>query len=120
MGTLADTKKYDHVPLVEGHYQDAYLFATRSFSSSPPTPPSEEPGVALVQQVLTAVTPFDILGVPEDISMRGLHRRWAALNKALSALGEDDADAFAAFVRVKEARDAIRNARGKEAGDPVD
>merc|ERR1711957_46753 len=89
---------------VEGHYQNAYLIAERSFSATAPT-------AALVRQVLDAVTPHDVLGVPEGLSMRANHRRWLALTKALGQL--EDPEGVAAFKRVRVALDAIRAARPK-------
>lgn len=109
-GIVADSKRTDRVPLVEDHYQDAYLFAERAFSSTAPVPNESEPMQLLVRQVLDASTPWEVLGVPEDISMRGLHRRFAALSKSLGKL-EEEPDAVAAFKRVKQARDAIRGMR---------
>ncbi|CAE8664876.1 unnamed protein product, partial [Polarella glacialis] len=110
-GILADDKRYDKVPLVEGHYQDAYLLAERAFSESAPTIPGpEDCSAALVQQVLSAQTPRDVLGVPEEISMRALNRRFVALTKTLGQLGEEG-DPAAAFRKVKEAYDSIRAER---------
>lgn len=135
----AAEKRSERVPLVDGHYQDAYIFAERPYSAAAPAEaaplsPAEQLS-ALVRQVNSASTACETLGVPEDVSMRALHRRWAGLNRTLSAaLQEEDArsddaagaglaasklrraEVEAAFLRVKVARDEIRAQRD---GDPA-
>eukprot|EP00930_Biecheleria_cincta_P002867 TRINITY_DN103847_c0_g1_i1.p1 TRINITY_DN103847_c0_g1~~TRINITY_DN103847_c0_g1_i1.p1 ORF type:complete len:443 (-),score=51.81 TRINITY_DN103847_c0_g1_i1:15-1343(-) len=117
-GILSDSKAHQHVALVEGHYQDAYLMASRNFSAEAPSPPvpadAATNAAALVKQVLAASSPHDILGVPESISMRGIRRRWTALTRALAPLQDDptaDPSAADAFKAVKDAFDTIRAQR---------
>jgi len=118
-GILAENKHYDRVSLVDGHYQNAYLIAEREFSHEVPPPPPgpEEDVAALVQQVLNARTCYDVLGVPEGISMRPLKRRWVALTKLLGAVEQDLEDGARAFRRVKEAYDEIRAGRAGNNAD---
>jgi len=113
-GIAAEQKRYDRVSLVEGHYQDAYLFASRDFATSPPSLSSAAATDErmMVTEILSASTPLDILGVSGNLSMRALHRRWAALTKALAALDHSEVpEAAAAFTRVKEAYDTLRAQR---------
>merc|ERR1712100_768409 len=80
-GIVADNKRSDRISLVAGHYQDAYLVAERGYAETAPDISNSDSMDALVQQVLQAETPYDILSVPEGGSMRTLHRRWAGLTK---------------------------------------
>merc|ERR1712137_479958 len=47
-GIMADKKASERVSLAEDHYQDAYLFGERPFSTCPPPPASAEPDDSLV------------------------------------------------------------------------
>lgn len=92
---------------MEGHYQDTYLFAERPFSSQPPPPPEGPSEEVLVRQILEAQTPWDVMGIPESISMRGMRRRFYALTKTLGGATDESSDAAKAFRRTKVAFDAI-------------
>lgn len=117
-GILAESKRHDHVPLVEGHYQDTYLMAQRPFDVAPPKlPEAGNDNATLVRHVLDATTADEVLSLPEDASMRAMNRRFVALTKMLSRFedAEDEgnqnggvADGAAAFRKVKEAYDTIR------------
>merc|ERR1711924_306030 len=110
-GVLADGKSCDHVPLVEGHYQDTYIFAERTFSDDVPSLPEEQSDALLVKQVLDVTNPWDVLGLQQGVSMRTVYRRFAGLSKALGEKMADSSEAEDAFRRVKIAVDAVRAQR---------
>ncbi|CAE7568271.1 unnamed protein product [Symbiodinium pilosum] len=111
-GLLAESKECLHVELVEGHYQDTYLFGRRRFSTQSPKLPEEllaEASPALVaRRILEASEAHEVLGVPTDVSIRQLRRRWTALAHALD---DDSPECAAAFQKIKDAFDQIRTMR---------
>ncbi|CAE7860932.1 unnamed protein product, partial [Symbiodinium microadriaticum] len=111
-GLLAERKECLHVELVAGHYQDTYLFGRRQFSSKSPKLPEELSAEASPQQIarriLEASEAHEVLGVPTDVSIRQLRRRWTAL---AHALGNESSECIAAFQKIKDAFDEIRSMR---------
>ncbi|CAE7556024.1 unnamed protein product [Symbiodinium natans] len=110
-GLLAESKECLHVELVEGHYQDTYLFGRRRFSAQSPTPPeifSEASPEQVARRILEASEAHEVLGVPTDVSIRQLRRRWTTLAHALKS---DKPECAAAFQKIKDAFDQIRSLR---------
>ncbi|CAK9088630.1 unnamed protein product, partial [Durusdinium trenchii] len=64
------------------------------------------------QHILAEAEPHDAMGVPCDVSMRQLRRRFGCLTKLLS--GYDDPEILAAFQKVKVAFDEMRSMRSVE------
>eukprot|EP00929_Paragymnodinium_shiwhaense_P000817 TRINITY_DN101023_c0_g1_i1.p1 TRINITY_DN101023_c0_g1~~TRINITY_DN101023_c0_g1_i1.p1 ORF type:complete len:469 (-),score=89.81 TRINITY_DN101023_c0_g1_i1:26-1432(-) len=115
------------IPIVEGHYQDAYLMAERPYmetawpSSVPQWPEGsieELQGEALVRHILQAKTAKDALGIDPSSSMRTLKRRFTALTKALAVpLEADDAwreansELAKAYAKLAEAWKEVRGSK---------
>merc|ERR1712110_893262 len=61
-GISAERKHVDRIPLVEGHYQDTFLFAERAFSPDIPSDAAPlDTTEALTQQILKATTPWEVM-----------------------------------------------------------
>eukprot|EP00927_Polykrikos_kofoidii_P030404 TRINITY_DN26150_c0_g1_i1.p1 TRINITY_DN26150_c0_g1~~TRINITY_DN26150_c0_g1_i1.p1 ORF type:complete len:535 (+),score=95.76 TRINITY_DN26150_c0_g1_i1:71-1675(+) len=141
------TNSLQRIPIVEGHYQDAFVMADRPYcdivSGVDEGPPEfhDLRGDGLVRHILQARDPHDVLGVAPSSSARSMKRRFQALTKALqpqadaadegkaahadqkaaeagsSSLGHDEYER--AFVRVAEAWKEIRAMRhGCEEASP--
>eukprot|EP00913_Durusdinium_trenchii_P029561 g27710.t2 len=66
---------------------DTYLFAWRPYSTEPPLPlvaTPEAKAFEAAQHILAEAEPHDAMGVPCDVSMRQLRRRFGCLTKLLT------------------------------------